>query len=164
MGSLLPVFAFLRAGEMTVPGDDSYDPSVHLSINDISVDDSKNPSMMSIKIKQSKTDPFPKGISLFVGKTYSALCPISAMLSYLCARGMEAGPLFWFQDGKVLTRQRFVMAVREGLDKVGINSSKYSGHSFRIGVAITAAKNDVEDSVIKTLADQMGEPCLSAVC
>ena len=33
-------FAFLRAGEMTVPSDNGYDPSVHLSIKDISVDNS----------------------------------------------------------------------------------------------------------------------------
>ena len=147
----LAFFAFLRAGEMTVPGDDSYDPSVHLSISDISVDNQKNPSIMCIKIKQSKTDPFRRGINLFVGKTDSTLCPISAMLSYLCARGMVAGPLFRFKDGKVLTRPRFVIAVREGLVKVGIDASKYCGHSFRIGAATTAAKKGVEDSLIKTL-------------
>ena len=136
---------------MTVPGDDSYDPSVHLSIKDISVDDPKNPSRMCIKTKQSKMDPFRRGISLYIGKTGSALCPISAMLSYLCTRGMEAGPLFQFKDGKVLTRQRCVIAVWEGLDSVRIDSSKYFGHIFRIGAATTAAKNSVEDSVIKTL-------------
>ena len=39
-------FAFLWAGEMTVPSDSGYDPSVHLSINDISVDNSSHPSIM----------------------------------------------------------------------------------------------------------------------
>ena len=51
----LESFASLRPGEMTVPRDDSYDPSVHLDISNISVDDLKN---LSITIKQSKTDPF----------------------------------------------------------------------------------------------------------
>ena len=46
-------FAFLRAGEMTVPSDTSYDPAVHLSIKDVSVDDSRNPSIVCIRIKQS---------------------------------------------------------------------------------------------------------------
>ena len=32
-------FAFLRAGELTVPTGNTYDPSVHLSIGDIAVDD-----------------------------------------------------------------------------------------------------------------------------
>ena len=123
-------FAFLRVGEMTVPDDMGYDPSVYLSIKDISVDNSSNPSTICIKIKQSKTDPFRKGIDLFIGRTNSSLCPVSAVLNYLCTRGMEAGPLFCFSDGKVLTRQRFVTAVKAGLDKAGIDSSKYSGHSF----------------------------------
>ena len=58
-------FAFLRAGEMTVPTDEEYDPSVHLSVQDISVDDAKHPSVLCIRIKQSKTDPFCKGVNLF---------------------------------------------------------------------------------------------------
>ena len=63
---------------------------------------------------------------------------------------MEAGPLFRFSDPKVLTRQHFVTAVKTGLDKVGIDSSKYSGHSFRIGAASMAAQNRREDSMFKT--------------
>ena len=74
-------FAFLRAGEMTVK---AYDASVHLSVQDISVDDSKNPSILRVWIKQSKTDHFRKGVDLYVGKTASQLCPVAAMLSYLC--------------------------------------------------------------------------------
>ena len=70
-------FAFLRAGEMTVPGDDSYDPSVHLSIKDISVDDPKNPSMMCIKIKQSKTDPFRRGMFIYRENGFSPLSNFS---------------------------------------------------------------------------------------
>ena len=104
--------------------------------------------MICIRIKQSA---FRKGIDLFVGKTNSCLCPVFAVLNYLCTRGMEAGPLFQFRDGKVLTRQHFVTVVKAGLDKAGIDSSKYSGHSFRIGAATTAAQNGMEDSIIKTL-------------
>ena len=67
----------------------------------------------------------------------------------------------------MLTRQRFVTAVRTGLDKAGIDSSKYSGHSFRIGAATTAAQNGMEDSIIKTLGRwemrEMGEPYLPSV-
>ena len=144
-------FAFLRAGEMTVPGDDKFDPSVHLGISDISVDDAKSSSSMCIRIKQSKTDPFRRGINLFVGMTNSVVCPVSGMLSYLCARGMDTGPLSRCRDGEVLTRPQFVSAVRGGLQKVGIDASKYSGHSFRIGAATTAARKGVEDSLIKTL-------------
>ena len=144
----LGFFAFLRAGEMTIPSNESYDASVHL---DISVDDSKNPSIMRVRIKQSKTDPFRKGVDLYVGKTGSQLCPVSATLRYLCVRGMSPGPLFRFEDGKVLSRQRLVDAMRNGLHRAGVDESKYSGHSLRIGAATTAAEKGIEDAIIKTL-------------
>jgi hypothetical protein len=37
------------------------------------------------------------------------------------------------------------------LREVGVDSTKFNGHSFRIGAATTAAKKGMEDSVIKTL-------------
>ena len=117
-------FAFLWAREMTAPSDGAYDASVHLSVQDIAVDDSINPSVIRIRIKQSKTDPFRKGVDLYVGKTGSQLCPVTSMLTHICSRGMAAGPLFRFKDGRVLTRQRFVETVRDGLKKCGIDATK----------------------------------------
>ena len=58
---------------MTVPSDFKYDESVHSSVLDVAVDDPTHPSMIQITIKQSKTDPFRKGIDLYVGKTGSSL-------------------------------------------------------------------------------------------
>ena len=66
-------------------------------------------------------------------------------------RGSAPGPLFIFADGRLLTRQRFVDRVRDGLEKAGVDQSKFCGHSFRIGAATTAASKGVEDCVIKTL-------------
>ncbi len=136
---------------MTVPNGQAFDESAHLSVKDIAVDDTKHPSMIQIRIKQSKTDPFRRGIDLFVGRTGAALCPVSAILDYLSMRGMSPGPLFKFNDGRPLSRQLFVEAVRKGLKLAGVNQDKYCGHSFRIGAATTAAARGVEDSIIKTL-------------
>lgn len=41
-------------------------------------------------------------------------------------------------------------AVIVALQKAGVDQSKYCGHSFQIGVAITAAVRGMEDSIIKT--------------
>ena len=54
------------------------------------VDDPACPSRMEVRIKASKTDPFRQGISLFIGKVASDLCPVSAMLAYLVVRGSHA--------------------------------------------------------------------------
>lgn len=147
----LGFFGFLRAGEMTVPSDAGYDPSIHLNRSDIAVDNPRKPTVLRVTIKQSKTDPFRRGIDLFLGKTATDLCPVKAMLNYLLVRVDSEGPLFKFQDGRFLTRQRLVDAIRDALQAAGMDHSKYCGHSFRIGAATTAAKRGMEDSVIKTL-------------
>ncbi len=69
----------------------------------------------------------------------------------LVRRGNEPGPLFIFEDGSPLSRPRFVTVVRQALAAAGVDPKPYSGHSFRIGAATTAAKKGVEDSTIKML-------------
>ena len=150
--SCICFFGFLRAGEITKANDSSYDPTVHLSLGDIAVDDQCRPSLVRLTIKQSKTDPFRKGVGIFVGRTESDICPVAALLDYIHdSQGSAPGPLFTFSDGRVLSRQRFVEKVREGLTKAKFDQSKYCGHSFRIGATTTAAAKGVEDCIIKTL-------------
>ena len=62
-----------------------------------------------------------------------------------------SGPFFQFSDGWVLTRKRFMDFVRAGPKKTDIDDRSYSGHSFRIGAATTAAKKGIEDAITKTL-------------
>ena len=144
-------FGFLRAGELTVPDGCSFDPRSHLGVGDVAVDDKKLPSLIRIRIKQSKMDPFRKGVNIFIGRTGNELCPVAAMLDFLRVRGMDAGALFTFRDGRVLTRTRFVEIVWAALRKAGVEHKKYSGHSFRIGVAMTTAAKGIEDCIIKIL-------------
>jgi len=147
----LAYFGFMRIGELTVPTDDGYDTLSHLSWGDVMVDNPTRPSRMEVRIKASKTDPFRQGVSIFIGRVASDLCPVSAMLAYMVVRGKEAGPLFRFGDGKPLTRQRLVAAVKDVLDKTDVDPGQYSRHSFRIGAATIAAARGLEDSTVRTL-------------
>ena len=147
----LAFFGVLRAGEMTTPDDGGYDPGAHLSFCDIAVDNPSCLSFLKVRIKQSKTDPFCKGVDLFLGRTGSDICPVAALLGYLACRGSRPGPLFIFSDGRLLTRKRFVDLVRAALASAGVDQQNYCGHSFRIGAATTAAAKGIEDSVIKSL-------------
>ena len=142
---------FMRTGEFTVSSTDGYDASTSLGTRDISVDSRDNPSMVCVVLRQSKTDPFRKGVSIYLGRTHGDLCPVSAILSYIARRPSVEGPLFIFKDGSHLTRDKFVGAVRQALSATGTDTRCYSGHSFRIGAATTAALQGVEDSVIKML-------------
>ena len=96
----LAFFGILRAGEFTSPNERNYNPLVHLNSSDISFDHPTSLSMISIHIKQSKTDPFCQGVSLTLGRTHKDLCPVA----YLVKRGSKEGPLFQFHDSRHLTR------------------------------------------------------------
>jgi len=144
-------FGFLRSGEITVPSDSAFEEGTHLTFRDVAVDNLDSPKSMRVTIKASKTDPFRMGVDVYVGRTQDALCPVRAMLDYLVVRGPSPGPLFLFCNGKHLTRVRLVTKVREALASAGVDHSAYSGHSFRIGAATTAAKQGISDATIKML-------------
>ena len=142
---------FLRSGEITVPSQKDYDSTAHLSHGDVTFDSRHNPSMAQINIKASKTDPFRKGVSICVGRTDNDLCPVAALAAYTTIRGSDNGPFFMLENRTPLTREQFVKMTKEKLAAAGIDSSCYSGHSFRIGAATTASACGVEDSLIQTL-------------
>lgn len=71
----LGYFAFLRSGEFTTNA--AYDPEQHMAAQDVAIDRYENPSLLSIRIKQSKTDQARAGITLYMGRTGGEICPIS---------------------------------------------------------------------------------------
>ena len=144
-------FGFLRSGEMTAPETGEFDPGQHLTFDDIKVVNPVTPTAVVIRIKQSKTDPFRQGVSIYLGKTDSALCPVASLLSYLVVRGKDGGPLFRFKDGRPLTRPLLVAALRKALSSAGFKPESYAGHSFRIGAATTAAACGVPVGIMKSL-------------
>lgn len=144
-------FGFLRSGEVTVSSVSDYDPEAHLSEGDVALDRLSNPSVVRVHIKASKTDPFRKGVFVFLGTSGNDLCPVAAVSAYLAIRGRDPGPFFRFQSGAPLSRELLVKHIREALKAKGFDESKYAGHSFRIGAATTAAAVGLEDSLIKTL-------------
>ena len=149
--STLCFFVFFRSGEITIPSDTSFDEGAHLGFKDVAVDCVHRPQVIRVHLKASKTDPFRVGIDIFIGKTYNKLCPVTAVLAYMVERGAGPGPFFRFQDGKPLTRMRFVTKIKEALTAAGMDCTAYSGHSFRSGAATTAAKQGISDAAIKML-------------
>ena len=100
----LGFFGFMRAGEFTVNSTQAFDPTVHLTAADISVNRHQSPSLLCVRLKQSKTDLFRVGVSLFLGRTGRDICPVTAVLAYQAIRLTSQGPLFVFRDGSYLTR------------------------------------------------------------
>ena len=149
-------FGFLRSGEVTVPSLKLYDPESHLSVGDVALDSLSDPSVVRVNIKVSKMDPFRRGVAVYLGKTGTELCPVAAVSAYLAVRGSKQGPFFQLASGTPLSRLRIA------LKSSGFDASHYSGHSFHIGAATTAASIGIADALIKHW--EGGKVSLSIVC
>ena len=146
----LAYFGFLRSAEFTCPSLKSFDPAVHLTVQDISVDATDAPSCLQVFIKASKTDPFCQGCHVYIGLGSGSLCAVQAVLNYLARRGDGPGPLFLLDNGQPLTRQLVTDRLRDILQSAGV-AGNFSSHSFRIGAATTAAQVGIPDHLIQVL-------------
>jgi len=143
-------FGFMRLGELTC--NSQFNADTHLAPTDITFHPSLlNPSHLAIRVKVSKTDPFRVGQTIVIGTTGDNLCPVNAMKNYLPKRGLSEGPLFTFASGKPLTKDALTAETRNLLSCLGIKSSDYAGHSFRIGAATAAASAGLPPWLVKTL-------------
>ena len=95
--------AFFRLGEILLSSGSTYDSNIHPSVGDVAVDSVKNPKMIQISLRHSKTNQFGQGSKIHLGRTKNDLCPVAAILAYLALRGNVQGPLFRCQNGSALT-------------------------------------------------------------
>ena len=147
----LAFFGVLRISEFTC--NTKFNPKLHLASSDIKfIPSPAFPQCMKLEIKASKTYPFHKGMSLVIGQTLQTICPVRAMKEYLDILPQTGtDPLFTYSNGRRLTRQRLTSELRTLLGRLGVNSSHYAGHSFRIGPATSAAVFGLPSWLIKTL-------------
>jgi len=92
----LAFFGYLQVSEFTVPNQATHDPDTHLSLANVSLDNRVNPTLKAVHIKQSKTDPFWKGVTLYLGATKHPAC------LYLALWCSQPGPLFLTKDQLVM--------------------------------------------------------------
>jgi len=152
---VLAYFGFLRCGEFTC-ATKVFDPNINLCISDVTIYSHANlPFRATLLLKSSKTDPFRCGCIINLFRTNSDLCPVRFLYMFLTVRrAMQASsqdPLFMMPEGQPLTRHAFLSMLKVILQRLGFNASDYSGHSFRIGAATSAAAAHVPDHLIKTL-------------
>ena len=138
----------MRAGEFTAR-DTSTTPTIQVS--DVAVDSHIHPTVLRVFLAKAKTDPFGKGVNIWLGRTGCAICPVVAILNYIRVRPQGQGPLLVLQDGSSFTKGWFIKRVREALRLAGIDPRAYAGHSFRIGAATTAVAAGVPAYTIKMM-------------
>ena len=70
-------FGFFRLGELVV--NSQLEGQNSLQFSDLAIDGVTSPSMLEIRLHHSKTDRFGAGVSIFLGRSFNDLCPVSAV-------------------------------------------------------------------------------------
>ncbi|XP_061170222.1 uncharacterized protein LOC133179480 [Saccostrea echinata] len=143
-------FGFLRCGEFTTNFHKQKD---YLTIHDVTL--AEDCSFYTLKLNSSKTDPFRQGIDIKVFEN-SHLKPVKTMKKYLEGRlnvchTQNNAALFVDDEGNPMSRNFFLLHVKQVLSRLGFDDTRYSGHSFRIGAATTAAAVGIQDHLIQSL-------------
>ena len=146
-------FGFFWSGEICSEATDGrgLSETPDLSVDSLEIDNFRDPRVVKLHLRRSKTDPFREGTTINIPHTGDDLCPVAALLSWLVYRGQAPGLFFFMQSGTPLTRPRLVTELRGVLRELGLEAEHFSGHSFRKGAATTAAAQGVADSQIKLL-------------
>ena len=147
-------FGFLQVGEFTVASEQHHPCIV---FEDVAVDCHTCPSIIHLRLRHAKMDPFGKGVDIYQGASGSAVCPVMALLNFLAVRPSVTGQLFAWQDGKALSWSAFVAQLRVALRAAGINDAGFSGHSLCIFAAMTVAMASIPDHTFKVLGHWQSE-------
>jgi hypothetical protein len=148
----------LRAGEFTKKADKK--PSLqlhHLTFHNQNNDvlnplrlNSARPLYMSLRLDQSKTDPFRRGTNVVISNPRA----IEYMLAYLQRRNQHLTrmPLFAGADGQPLRTGALVTFAQDAIKRANIpNAHLFLGHSFRKGGATSLHEAGHPDSLIKLM-------------
>ena len=146
----LAFFGFLRCGEFTVQS--TSDTSKVIRIKDIVF--AEENSCFILHLRSTKTDQNGKGTNIKIFSN-NFMCPVKTMLAFISLRLQQGAtaesPLFLEFTQSVLTRSKLIYYLHHILCILGIDDTAYSGHSFRIGAATTAAAAGVPDHMIQNM-------------
>lgn len=135
----LAFYAFLRVGELC--------GSRHaIQIQNISLCD----SYLSIRFPSFK---FSAGRcpNVFIPACPNLLCPVRALSSYLCLRGVNSGSLFIDSNKEPISVARFRSELARVVQAANLASRGITPHSFRVGAATSAAALGIPEETIQRM-------------
>ena len=116
------------------------------------------PEGLKVNIKRSKTDQFGEGFTKALPYfDNSQYCPVVSLKRWIEISKITSGAVFRrFSKGSKLlenrlTDQTVALLIKQYLNKAGIDSKNYSGHSLRSGFATSAAESGVEERSIMAM-------------
>ena len=160
---LVGFFSFFRKSNLFVQSHLLFDPSRNLCASDLSL----TADGAIITVRWSKVIQFrERALHVPLPKIpNSPFCPSTALLhltidSPPCNRPIPLFRYSWLGASNVpLTCSGFVCKLKECLSLIGLDTSKYSGHSFRRGGATFALQCGLPVDLIKVQGDWRSNAC-----
>ena len=139
------VYGLFRSGEL-VPKDDS---GATLLRRHILWDVDK----VTIHLDHSKTDPFRVGIDVVIYANSTDTCPFAAFFRHWEAAPKQHpnAPVFQNDDGSAFTYTQLNNSIKNLATVAGLDHTRFSGHSLRIGGATSLAILGYPAHIIQTL-------------
>lgn len=142
------VFGLLRAGEFTAKIENPADePPRILTRSHCAL----SPDCVTLTLESSKTDPFRKGAQVKLFRTGGFVCPwrwVQLALQH-APNKTPGGALFQDSAGAPLTYTALQTGLRALVKAAGLDTTRYSTHSLRIGGATSLALLGTPPYVIK---------------
>ena len=145
---LTAYYGLMRVGELT--------SSPHV-LKAVDVNDARNKKGFKLILHTSKTHGrhnYPQKIKICpADKNHNCFCPVEELTKFLQLRGRTAltkeESFFIFKDRRPVRPVDFRNSLKRMIHNLGLDSSLYDTHSFRIGRATDLFKRGVQVDVIK---------------
>ena len=141
-------YAFMRIGEITATKQ-AHDV---IQLSQVTMLSTASGFIASVKLTfhQFKHHYNQPPVSIIIPRQ-AGVCPVENLLRYFSLRGSAPGPLFQHLTGVPVNRTEFDEWLARVITHCRLDSTKYKGHSFRIGAASHAAACGYSDSQIRLL-------------
>ena len=146
----LAFFACMRVGEITLATTNGRGSLIHLHQLTQLVDAKQGVIALKFTFLDFKHNYNQRPFSVVINRR-NHFCPVQIILDYLSLRGRMPGPLFCLVDGSPVSRALLIDKLSMAIKSCGLDSSRYKGHSFRIGAASFAADAGMSDAQIRAL-------------
>lgn len=119
-----------------------------------------------IHLRRSKTDQAGEGRKIAIPYARGTVCPVHALQEWLDLSGITNGLIFRgiTRHGKMadegLSPQSVALIVKERATAVGLDATKYAGHSLRAGLVTSAAQAGVSSWKIRQQTGHKSEAML----
>lgn len=120
-----------------------------------------------INLKRSKTDQDAEGRKIAIPFARGNICAVHALKCWLEVAAIDSGAIFrgvnrhGFISDKQLSSEAVALIIKSHAERIGLDPTKFSGHSLRAGLVTSAAQAGVSNWKIKAQTGHRSDAMLN---